>query len=78
MHMAKDFVEEPARKVPVLREVDILVIGGSQAGVAAAVAAKRANKAASVMLVEQNGFLGGQAVGCMVVHWEFQIGRAHV
>ncbi len=72
MHMVTVFVNEPARKVPVLREVDVLVIGGSQAGVAAAVSARRANPAASVMLVEQNGFLGGQAVSCMVVHWEFR------
>ncbi|NMC03630.1 MAG: FAD-dependent oxidoreductase [Candidatus Lokiarchaeota archaeon] len=70
--MVQEYVEEPARKVPVLREVDILVVGGSQSGVAAAVSAKRANKDASVMLVEQNGFLGGQAVSCMVVHWEFR------
>ncbi|MBN2150086.1 MAG: FAD-dependent oxidoreductase, partial [Candidatus Lokiarchaeota archaeon] len=72
MHMVVDFIEEPARRVPVLREVDVLVVGGSQSGVAAAVSAKRANKDAAVMLVEQNGFLGGQAVSCMVVHWEFR------
>nr|MDO8112174.1 FAD-dependent oxidoreductase [Candidatus Sigynarchaeota archaeon] len=70
--MATEFITEPARKVPVLKSVDILVVGGSQSGVAAAVSAKRANTDASVMLVEQNGFLGGQAVGCMVVHWEFR------
>ncbi len=65
-------ITEPAKKVPVLRDVDVLVIGGSQSGVAAAVAARRANPAVKVMLVEQNGFLGGQSVGGMVVHWEFR------
>jgi len=46
-----------ARKVSVLREVDILVAGGGAAGVAAAVSGARAG--ASVALVERNGFLGG-------------------
>jgi hypothetical protein len=72
MQMVANTITEPARKVPILRDVDVLVIGGSQSGVAAAVAARRANQAAKVMLVEQNGFLGGQSVGGMVVHWEFR------
>jgi hypothetical protein len=70
--MSTEFITEPAREIPVLKDVDILVIGGSQSGVAAALSAKRANPAASVLIVEQEGFLGGQAVGCMVVHWEFR------
>lgn len=70
--MADEFITEPARKIPVLKNVDILVIGGSQAGVAAAISARRTNPGASVLIVEQNGFLGGQAVSCMVVHWEFR------
>ncbi|HME55571.1 MAG TPA: FAD-dependent oxidoreductase [Candidatus Lokiarchaeia archaeon] len=70
--MSQEYVTEPEKQVPVLRDIDILVVGGSQAGVAAAVAARRANNAAKVMLVEQNGFLGGQSVGGMVVHWEFR------
>nr|MDO8085873.1 FAD-dependent oxidoreductase [Candidatus Sigynarchaeum springense] len=70
--MVEKSITEPAKEVPVLREVDVLVIGGSQSGVAAAISAKRANPAAKVMLVEQNGFLGGQSVGGMVVHWEFR------
>ncbi len=72
MHMDAKTITEPAKQVPILREVDVLVIGGSQSGVAAAVAARRANPGAKVMLVEQNGFLGGQSVGGMVVHWEFR------
>lgn len=72
MDMDSKTITEPARAIPVLRDVDVLVIGGSQSGVAAAVAARRANKDAKIMLVEQNGFLGGQSVGGMVVHWEFR------
>ncbi|HME54183.1 MAG TPA: FAD-dependent oxidoreductase [Candidatus Lokiarchaeia archaeon] len=70
--ITNECITEPARDIPVLKDVDILVIGGSQAGVAAALSAKRANPDASVLIVEQEGFLGGQAVGCMVVHWEFR------
>lgn len=55
--MAQAAVRLPAREVPVLREVDVLVAGGGSAGVAAAVSAARAG--ASVLLVERNGFLGG-------------------
>ncbi len=72
MQMLANTITEPAKNVPVLRDVDVLVIGGSQSGVAAAVAARRANTGAKVMLVEQNGFIGGQSVGGMVVHWEFR------
>ncbi len=69
--MGKTIVE-PSRKTPILREVDVIVIGGSQSGVAAAVSARRANYNAKVLLVEQNGYLGGQSVADMVVHWEFR------
>lgn len=65
-------IEEPRRETPVLREVDVLVVGGSQSGVAAAVSAKRACPDLRVLLVEQNGYLGGQSVSDMVVHWEFR------
>ena len=68
----EEFIVEPEKNIPVLRDVDILVIGGSQSGVAAAVSAKRAHPESSVLLVEQNGYLGGQAVGGLVIHWEFR------
>ena len=50
-------VIEPARHTPVRHEVDVLVVGGGSAGLAAATTAAR--RGASVLLVEQNGFLGG-------------------
>ncbi len=55
--MPPDFILEPERRTPVTEEVDVLVVGGGTAGVAAAVAAARAG--AKVSLVEKYGFLGG-------------------
>lgn len=61
-----------SKTIPVKRLVDILVIGGSQSGVSAAVCAKRTNPDCSVLLIEQDGYLGGQSVGTMVCHYEFR------
>ena len=44
-------IVEPARKIPVLAETEVLVIGGGPAGVAAAVAAARGG--AETWLVER-------------------------
>lgn len=55
--MSGHAVDLPARRVDVLREVDVVVAGGGSAGVAAAVSAARTG--ASVILLERNGFLGG-------------------
>jgi hypothetical protein len=63
---------EYTKSIPILKECDILVIGGSQSGVAAAVTAKRTNPDARVILIEQFGYLGGQSVGVMVCHYEFR------
>ncbi|WP_018155185.1 FAD-dependent oxidoreductase [Demetria terragena] len=49
--------------VPVLAEVDVLVVGGGAAGVAAATVAAEAGH--STMLVERYGFCGGAAVAGM-------------
>jgi hypothetical protein len=49
--------------LPVLAEVDVLVVGGGAAGVAAATVA--AESGHSVMLVERYGFCGGAAVAGM-------------
>lgn len=45
----------------VLAEAEVVVVGGGPAGVAAAETAAR--KGLSVLLIEKQGFLGGQAVG---------------
>ncbi|WP_422033271.1 FAD-dependent oxidoreductase [Roseovarius sp.] len=50
-------VTEPERRTEIRDRVDVLVVGGGSAGIAAAVAAARTG--ARVMLVERMGFLGG-------------------
>ena len=49
---------EPARKIPVRDEVDVLVVGGGPAGLMAAQAAAL-EKGTRVMLIESRGSLGG-------------------
>lgn len=49
--------------LPVLADVDILVVGGGASGVAAATVAAEAGK--SVLLIEKYGFCGGAAVAGM-------------
>ena len=53
------FLVEPSRKTPVIREVDILVVGGGIAGVTAALAAGRMGL--KTLLVDYFGCLGGNA-----------------
>jgi FAD dependent oxidoreductase len=58
-------VVEPARRVPVLRDCDVLVAGGGPAGTAAAIAAARAG--ADVVLIERYNHLGGLSTGGLVI-----------
>lgn len=51
-------------EIPVCRDVDVLIVGGGPAGIAAAVAAVRTG--AVTMLVENNGYLGGMATAGLV------------
>ena len=54
-------ITEPARRVPIKAEYDVVVIGGGTAGVVAALAAARGG--ARTALVERYGFLGGTLIG---------------
>jgi len=59
-----DFLVEPVRKVPIIRDVDVLVVGGGMAGVGAAVTAGRMGL--KTLLVEYFGCLGGNGTSGMV------------
>lgn len=56
---------EPAKKIPILAETDVLVIGGGPAGTAAAIAASRTG--AETYLVERYNHLGGLWTGGLVL-----------
>lgn len=58
---------EPARSIPVVANVDVLVVGGGPAGFAAAISAAR--EGAQVMLLEQSGDVGGVATTGLMSHW---------
>ena len=51
-------------ETPIVAHVDVLVVGGGPAGIAAAVA--RARNGASTILLERYGFLGGTATASLV------------
>jgi hypothetical protein len=63
--MMAQYIEEKPRKTPVVKETEVLVVGGGPGGFAAAVAAGRAG--AKVTLVERYGHLGGLATGGLVI-----------
>ena len=59
-------IQEPARDIPVLAELDVVVCGGGASGCAAAIAASR--HGARTLLVEKDGYLGGTTVSQLVSH----------
>lgn len=66
-------VHEPARETPVFAEVDVLVVGGGPAGLAAAVSAAR--HGARVLLIERYGFLGGMGTAGGVTNFAGLYGK---
>jgi len=63
--MGKIDMETLSTQVPVVADVDVLVVGGGPSGIAAALAAAR--NGSDTLLVEQNGYLGGMATAGMVM-----------
>jgi hypothetical protein len=57
-------ITEPARKIKVFREVDVVVVGGGPGGIGSAIAAAR--NGAKTVLIERYGHLGGMATGGLV------------
>ena len=55
---------EPAREIAIVREADVLIIGGGPAGLAAAIASARCG--ARTVLVERFGYLGGTATASLM------------
>ena len=55
---------EPARDIPVTRDVDVAVVGGGTAGLSAAIASARTG--AKTVLIEQFGYLGGTATASLM------------
>lgn len=56
---------EKEKKVPVIYDVDVVVVGGGPAGVGAAIASAR--NEADTLLIERHGYFGGMATGGLVI-----------
>ncbi len=69
------FIEEPARKTPVIGEFDLVVVGGSCTGVFAAVRAARLGL--KVAIVEQHNCFGGVATAGNVSIWHSLFDTKH-
>ena len=58
------YITEPKKRIPVIAEVDVAVIGGGPGGLPAAIAA--AKRGANTLIVERYGFLGGMATNGLI------------
>src|SRR5205807_3299022 len=65
--LTANFIDEPARRVMLYGEYEVVVLGGGPAGIAAAVAAARAGR--STLLIERYGFLGGMGTAAGVTNF---------
>ncbi|HET9577815.1 MAG TPA: FAD-dependent oxidoreductase [Usitatibacter sp.] len=61
------FVEEPPRRIALLGEYDVVVLGGGPAGIAASVSASR--RGMRTFLAEHYGFLGGMGTAAGVTNF---------
>ena len=69
-------IAEALRRLPVIADVDVAVVGGGMAGFAAACTAARAG--AKTLLIERFGFSGGLATGGLInVFWVLDDGDGH-
>jgi ribulose 1,5-bisphosphate synthetase/thiazole synthase len=57
-------IEEPSKKIPVIAETDVLVVGSGPSGLAAAIASARTG--VDTLLVERYGCFGGNITQAMV------------
>src|SRR5947209_20227863 len=65
--LTANFMDEPARRVMLYGEYEVVVLGGGPAGIAAAVAAARAGR--RTLLIERYGFLGGMGTAAGVTNF---------
>jgi len=68
-------IDEPARKVPLYGEYEVVVLGGGPAGIVAAAAAARAGR--KTLLIERYGFLGGMGTAAGVTNFCGLHGNVH-
>ncbi len=59
-----EYIQEPAKKIPVMARTDVLVVGSGPSGLAAAIASAR--EGVDTMLVERYGCFGGNITQAMV------------
>ncbi len=59
------FIKEPEKRIEIIDEVEVLVVGGGPAGIGAAIASARSDK--KCLLIERYGYLGGMATGGLVL-----------